>query len=98
MAYAGTRNGPEDSVIPNITPDKKTGIGRWSRGDLVTYLESGLTPDGYLAGDLMAEVIDNGLKYLTKSDLAAIAEYLQSQPAIEHAVRKPKAKKRREFD
>lgn len=98
MAYAGTRNGPEDSVIPNITPDKKTGIGRWSRGDLVTYLESGLAPDGDLAGDLMAEVIDNGLKHLTKDDLAAIAEYVQSHPAIEHVVRKPKARKRREFD
>lgn len=98
MAYAGTRNGPEGSVIPNITPDKKTGIGRWSRADLVTYLESGLMPDGDLAGDLMAEVIDNGLKHLTKDDLAAIAEYVQSQPAIEHAVRKPKARKRSEFD
>jgi len=96
--YAGTRNGPEGSVMPNITPDRKTGIGRWSRGDLVTYMASGLAPDGDLAGDLMAEVIDNGLKYLTKDDLAAIAEYVQSQPPIEHSVRKPKTKKRSEFD
>ena len=28
MHYAGTRDGPDDSVVPNITPDKKTGIGR----------------------------------------------------------------------
>lgn len=88
MHYAGTREGPEDSVVPNITPDRKTGIGRWRASELVTYLETGLMPDGDSAGDLMAEVIDNGLQYLRKDDLAAIAEYLLSQPPVEHAVRK----------
>ena len=34
MAYAGTRTGPEDSVVPNITPDKKTGIGRWRKREI----------------------------------------------------------------
>jgi len=98
LRYAGTREGPDDSVVPNITPDKKTGIGKWSQGDLVTYLESGFMPDGDSAGDLMAEVIDNGLRYLRKDDLAAIAEYVRSLPPIEHAVRQPKKKQRGEFD
>ena len=98
MHFAGSKDGPDDSIIPNITPDKKTGIGKWSQGDLVTYLESGLMPDGDSAGDLMAEVIDNGLRYLKKEDLAAMAEYVQSLPAVEHAVRKPKKKQRGEFD
>jgi len=98
MHYAGSKDGPDGSIIPNITPHKQTGIGKWSRGDLVTYLESGLMPDGDSAGDLMAEVIDNGLRYLKKEDLDAIAEYVLSQPAIEHAVREPKKKKRGEFD
>ncbi len=88
MHYAGTREGPDDSVVPNITPDRKTGIGRWRPSELVTYLESGLMPDGDSAGDLMAEVIDNGLQYLRKEDLAAIAEYVLSLPPVEHAVRK----------
>jgi len=98
MHYAGTRDGPEDSVIPNITPDKQTGIGRWSRGDLVTYLGTGLMPDGDSAGDLMAEVIDNSLSRLTRDDLQALTEYLQSLPAIQHAVSKPKNKKKGEYD
>lgn len=98
LRYAGTRDGPDDSVVPNITPDKKTGIGKWSQGELVTYLESGLMPDGDSAGDLMAEVIDNGLRYLRRDDLAAIAEYVRSLPPVEHAVRKPKKKQRGEFD
>ena len=88
LRYAGTRTGPENSVVPNITPDKKTGIGKWSATELITYLGNGMTPDGDFAGDLMAEVIDNSLQHLHKDDLAAIAEYMQSQPAIEHAVRK----------
>jgi len=92
MALAGTSDGPENSVIPNITPDKKTGIGRWSKGDLVTYLKTGMTPDGDLAGDLMAEVIDNSLQHLSNDDLTAIAEYLRSLPPVDHNVRKPAKK------
>jgi mono/diheme cytochrome c family protein len=98
LHYAGSKDGPDGSVIPNITPDRQTGIGKWSKGDLVTYLETGLMPDGDSAGDLMAEVIDNGLRYLRKDDLAAIAEYVLSLPPVEHAVRKPKKKERGEFD
>jgi mono/diheme cytochrome c family protein len=94
MRYAGAQNGPEGSAAPNVTPDRKTGIGRWSRGDLATYLGTGLAPDGDSAGGLMAETIDNGLKDLSKDDLAAIAEYVMSLPAVENQVRKPK--KRRE--
>jgi len=89
LRYAGTREGPEGSVIPNITPDRNTGIGKWSQGDLVTYLEMGLEPGGDSAGDMMAEVIDNGLRYLKKEDLQAIAEYIRSLPPVEHAVHKP---------
>ena len=74
--------------MPNITPDKKTGIGKWRSADLITYLGKGMTPDGDFAGGLMAEVIDDSLQYLRKDDLAAIAEYIQSQPAVEHALSK----------
>lgn len=96
--FAGTRDGPENSVIPNITPDKKTGIGRWNARELADYLETGMTPDGDSAGDLMAEAIDNGLKYLRVDDRAAIAEYVLSLPPVEHAVRKPKKKEKGEFE
>ncbi|MBI3546903.1 MAG: cytochrome c [Gammaproteobacteria bacterium] len=97
--YSGTRDGPENAVVPNITPDKKTGIGRWSRSDLTYYLATGATPDGDYAGDLMADVIDNGLRYLRKDDVQAIAEYIQSLPAFENPLTKQKNnKKKSEFD
>lgn len=89
---SGTRAGPEDSVVPNITPDKKTGIGRWRKNEITEYLGSGLTPDGDAAGDLMAEVIDRSTSILTKSDREAIATYLLSMPPVENAVRKQKKK------
>ena len=88
IRYAGTRRGPENSVVPNITPDKKTGIGKWRMDDLVTYLGNGMTPDGDFAGGAMAEVIDNSLQYLHKDDIAAIAGYIRSQPAVKLAARK----------
>lgn len=98
VLFAGTKNGPEGAIVPNITPDRQTGIGRWSKGDLVTYFESGMTPDGDFAGDVMAEVIDNSLKHLTQADRQAMAEYLKSLPPIEHQVRKEKKKKSRTRD
>lgn len=101
MHYAGTRAGPEGELVPNITPDRSTGIGRWTLDDLVYFLESGGTPDGDYTGSLMAEVIDDNLAYLTATDRLALATYLRSLPPIEHQVRKPASKKRRgagEFD
>ena len=38
---AGNPRGPENSVVPNITPDKATGIGDWSEEDLAEYLATG---------------------------------------------------------
>jgi mono/diheme cytochrome c family protein len=99
MFLAGTRNGPAGSVIPNITPHKTTGIGRWKEKDLVEYLETGATPSGDFAGDLMAEVIDHGTRYLKKADRQAIAVYVFSQPPLDNAVRgKKKPKKKDEFE
>jgi mono/diheme cytochrome c family protein len=92
LHLAGTRAGPDEAVVPNITPDKRTGIGRWRRGEIAEYLESGMTPDGDYAGDLMAEVIDRSTSVLTNTDREAIAAYLVSLPPVEHVVRKEKKK------
>lgn len=90
MALAGTRDGPEGDVIPNITPHKASGIGRWRESELMEYFDSGMTPDGDFAGDIMAEVIDNSLKHLTRDDRRAIARYILSLPPVDNPVRKEK--------
>jgi mono/diheme cytochrome c family protein len=89
---AGNPRGPEDSVVPNITPDKATGIGDWSEEALAEYLATGNKPDGDVSSGLMEEVIHGttaGYKDLTKADRLAIARYLKSIPPIQNRVRKP---------
>ena len=93
--FAGNPNGVDGAKVPNITPDKKTGIGKWSQGDLVEYLETGAMPDGDYAGDAMAEVIDNCLSHLTKDDRKAIAVYVMSLPSVESEAHEHKPKKKK---
>jgi mono/diheme cytochrome c family protein len=81
--------GPEGSAVPNITPDRETGLGSWSEEQIADYLETGNKPDGDVAGGLMAEVIEGssaGYKDLTKADRLAIAKYLKSVPPIKNRI------------
>ncbi len=68
-------------AVPNITPDMKTGIGRWSTDDIVTLLTDGQTPDFDFIGGGMAEIVRNTAR-LDDADRRAIAAYLRSIPAI----------------
>ncbi len=88
MAFAGTKDGPDGKVVPNITPDPETGIDGWSTKDLVYFLDTGLLPDGDSTGGLMAEVIRNGTGKLADEDRQAIAIYLQSLKPIKHKPKK----------
>ena len=85
---AGTARGPEGAVVPNITQDRQYGIGTWKVKEIAQYLENGMRPDGDFAGSLMAEVIDNGMKYLRPADVHSIAAYLTTQSPVQNAVRK----------
>jgi mono/diheme cytochrome c family protein len=81
--------GPEGSAVPNITPDRETGLGSWTEEQITDYLETGNKPDGDVAGGLMAEVIQGssaGYKDLTKADRLAIAKYLKSIPPIKNRI------------
>jgi mono/diheme cytochrome c family protein len=90
---AGIKHGPEGEAIPNITPDRETGIGRWSQGELSYFLKTGELPDGDFSGSLMAEVIDDGTRYLTDDDLKSIALYLlRVQPVVNKNFMKKKKK------
>jgi mono/diheme cytochrome c family protein len=92
LRYAGSAEGPEGEHAPNITPDPATGIGKWSRVDLLYFLETGLKPDGDEAQGLMGESIEHGYGKLPAADREALADYLRSLPPIRHLVAKRKAK------
>jgi mono/diheme cytochrome c family protein len=76
---AGSRGGIEGKRAPNITPDPKTGIGKWSEDDIVYLLKDGGTPDSDFVGGLMTEIVRNTAR-LTDDDRRAIAAYLKALP------------------
>jgi mono/diheme cytochrome c family protein len=91
LAGAGKKIGPLGEAVPNITPDKETGIGEWKREDIVELLIAGTKPDLDNVQGLMYEVIQgtpHGFKDMKKEDALAIADYLKSIPAIKNKVDK----------
>ncbi len=90
MAYAGTLDGPDGDAVPNITPDPETGIGTWSDKDLIFMFRSSLLPDGDAVGGTMAEVVQNGTRYLTQEDLEAIVAFLRALKPIHNQIGEPK--------
>jgi mono/diheme cytochrome c family protein len=90
LAGANKKIGILGEEVPNITPDKGTGIGDWKREDIVELLISGTKPDLDNVQGLMYEVIQgtpHGYKDMTKEDALAIADYLKSVPAIKNKIR-----------
>ena len=92
MHFAGSKEGPEGELAPNITPHKKTGIGGWSKVDISYFLQTGMKPDGDDAQGLMGEVIEFGYENLQEGDLDALAEYLLSLEPISNDL-KPETQK-----
>jgi mono/diheme cytochrome c family protein len=85
---AGNPSGPEKSKVPNITPDRETGL-TWTEEEIAEYLGTGNRPDGDVADGLMAEVIHGttaGYRDLTNEDRLAVARYLKSIPPIRHKI------------
>ena len=86
MWFAGTKDGPEGELAPNITPHVETGVGRWSERDLADLLKTGVKPDFDDVQGLMEEAIEHGFKYLSDEDVRAITEYVRSLPPIDNRV------------
>lgn len=69
-------------IVPNITPDRETGIGAWSDDQFYASMHDGMAPDGHLY-PAMPYV------YYTKTrreDVMAIRAYLNTIPAIVNEV------------
>lgn len=81
--------GPEGKEIPNLTP--ATMKKKWGDKDLAEFLLTGVTSEGDVPAEAMAEVIRNTTSHLTPADLSAMIAYLRSLPAIADEA-KPKAK------
>ncbi len=86
---AGTAKGPEGKGVPNITPAR---LKKWSDAEIRDFLQTGMTSDGDVTSETMAEVVRNTTSQLTAEDLAALIAYLRTVPAVEDE-KKPDAKK-----
>jgi mono/diheme cytochrome c family protein len=65
---------------PSLRGDMRTGLGTWSKTDIVEFLAQGHNRIGTAFGS-MTEAINNSTSYLSDSDINAIATYLRSLPA-----------------
>jgi mono/diheme cytochrome c family protein len=79
---------PELGVFygPNLTPDKETGLGTWTKAQIVAALQKGTRPDGRMLAPIMPW---RAFASLTKRDAEAIAAYLKSLPPIRNKVPGP---------
>jgi mono/diheme cytochrome c family protein len=66
-------------VAPNLTPDARTGIGRWTDDMLARAIREGVSHDGR---PLAAQMYSNAFHFLTDEDLASVIVYLRSLPPI----------------
>ncbi|NTJ11613.1 c-type cytochrome [Rhizobium lusitanum] len=64
---------------PSLRNDANTGLGRWSKEDIVRFLRSGRNQHGVVFGSML-EAFNNSTQFMSNEDLAAIAVYLKSLP------------------
>lgn len=70
----------------NLTPDRETGLGKWSTQEIVTAITTGKRPDGRVLAPIMPS---HAFANLTPEDSTAIADYLKSLPPVNNKVPGP---------
>jgi len=77
---------PFKVTAPNITPDKETGIGKWSDADIKKLMRTGVRPDGVH----VAMIMPTGFYHImTERDLNAVVAYLRTIKPIKNTVPAP---------
>jgi mono/diheme cytochrome c family protein len=71
---------------PNLTPDKDTGLGRWSADDIVRAIQTGTRPDGRILAPIMPW---HAFAQLTAEDAQSIAAFLKSLTPVANKVPGP---------
>lgn len=73
-------------VFPsNLTPDRETGLGDWSLGQIIKMIQTGMDRHGKASLPVMPWMTYSRLK---PGDAEAIAMYLASLPPVKHPVPK----------
>jgi mono/diheme cytochrome c family protein len=69
-------------LAPNLTADPVNGIGAWGERDIIDYLRTGYAGNVVQAAGPMAKFVQHSTSHLDDDDLAAMAAYLKTIPAI----------------
>ncbi|MFT8490924.1 MAG: cytochrome c [Gluconobacter oxydans] len=64
---------------PSLRQENRTGLGRWSEEDIVSFFRTGRSNTGSVFGSMTSAVL-HGTQKLTDNDLHAIAHYLKNLP------------------
>lgn len=86
MEYAGNFVIEEEgftAYAPNITPDKRTGIGDWTDDEIIRAIREGINRDGNVMGPPMSYPF---FREISDDDIHSIVAYLRTVPAVEHVV------------
>ena len=73
------------AVAPNITPDKETGIGKWTDAQIIDAIRNGKRPDGSTIGPPMPISF---YRNISDADVRAIVAYIRSVKPVLHQVEK----------
>lgn len=71
---------------PNLTPDRDTGLGRWSDAEIIRALKNGMSRDGRPLAPIMPWP---SYSTLTEDDVQAIVAFLRTLPPVSHAIPRP---------
>jgi mono/diheme cytochrome c family protein len=74
---------PGHIVVPNITPDKKTGAGDWTDDQIARAIREGIKHDDTTLFPLMPYML---YKDLSDEDLASVVVYLRSVPPVRNSL------------
>jgi mono/diheme cytochrome c family protein len=92
MELAGGVTFEEDvftALSPNITPDRDTGIGKWTDAQIIAAIREGKRPDGTIIGPPMPIALYRGM---ADDDVNAIVVYLRSAKPIANKAAKSQYK------
>ena len=73
------------AVVPNITPDNYTGIGKWTDEQLVDAIRNGRRPDGTVIGPPMPIEF---YRSMSDTDVLAIVAYMRAVKPVSNKVEK----------
>jgi mono/diheme cytochrome c family protein len=66
----------------NLTPDRETGLGKWSEAELIQAIRKGVRPDGRVLAPVMPWP---NYAALTDEDARALARYLKTLRPVQNA-------------